>query len=93
MRLWVEDALEDGEKIPQPRSLAEVVADRAVRGERNAETVLVLIPLVRDVGRPKKANVSLDEGTLAAIDDEARARGLTRSAFIASAALEKIHKG
>src|SRR5262245_58674222 len=93
IRLWVEDALADGEKIPQPRSMAEVVADRETRNERNAGAVLVMVPLVRDVGRPKKANVSLDEGTLAAIDDEARAHGLTRSAFIASAALEKIRRG
>jgi Ribbon-helix-helix protein, copG family len=52
-----------------------------------------VIPLLHDpVGRVKKANVSLDAGTLAAIDNEARARGLTRSAFLASAALEKIHR-
>jgi len=31
--------------------------------------------------------------TLQAIDEEAAAHGLTRSAFIASAALEKIRRG
>jgi hypothetical protein len=45
------------------------------------------------------ATASLDAGTLAAIDDpstsaqEAAAHGLTRSAFIASAALEQIQRG
>jgi metal-responsive CopG/Arc/MetJ family transcriptional regulator len=37
-----------------------------------------------------KANLSLDAGLLAAIDDAAASRGLTRSAFLASAAREKI---
>ena len=93
VRLWVEDALEDGEEIPQPRSMASLAADREVRRALTAGAVLALIPLVRDVGRPAKANVSLDAGTLAAIDEEAKARGLTRSAYIASAALEKIRRG
>ena len=43
--------------------------------------------------RPAKANVSMDAGMLEAIDEEAAAHGLTRSAFIASAALERIRGG
>jgi metal-responsive CopG/Arc/MetJ family transcriptional regulator len=35
-------------------------------------------------------NLSLDAALLAAIDEAAKARGLTRSAFVASAAREKI---
>jgi len=38
------------------------------------------------------ANLSLDAGMLEAIDEAANARGLTRSAFIASAVREKIAK-
>jgi hypothetical protein len=45
-----------------------------------------LVPLVRETGRPAKANLSLDAGLLAAIDEAAAAPGLTRSAFLASAA-------
>jgi metal-responsive CopG/Arc/MetJ family transcriptional regulator len=37
-----------------------------------------------------RANLSLDAGLLDAIDDAAKAHGLTRSAFLASAAREKI---
>ena len=47
-------------------------------------------PVLVDSGRPVRANLSLDAGLLAAIDAEASRRGLTRSAFIASAAREKI---
>ena len=50
----------------------------------------VRLLIERDMGRPAKANLSLDVGLLAAIDEAAAARGLTRSAFLASAAREKI---
>ena len=51
------------------------------------------MPVVRDTGQSAKANVSMDVGTLQAIDEEAAAHGLTRSAFIAGGALEKIRRG
>jgi predicted RNase H-like HicB family nuclease len=93
VRLWIEDALGDGEKLPRPRSLKEMLADREIRRTLGTGAVLIMIPVVRDTGRPAKANVSMDAGTLQAIDEEAAAHGLTRSAFIASAALEKIRRG
>ena len=51
---------------------------------------MVIVPLIFDSGRPAKANLSLDSGLLQAIDEAAEARGLTRSAFIATAARQKI---
>jgi hypothetical protein len=48
---------------------------------------------VRDSERLAKASISVDAGTLAAIDEEAAAHGITRSAFITSAASEKIRRG
>jgi hypothetical protein len=51
---------------------------------------LAVVPLLIDSGRSVKANLSLDTGLLAAIDDAAAARGLTRSAFLSTAAREKI---
>jgi predicted RNase H-like HicB family nuclease len=93
VRLWVEDALEAGEKLPPSRSLMELLADRDVRRVLADGAALIMVPVVRDTGRPAKANVSMDAGTLQAIDEEAAAHGLTRSAFMASAALEKIRRG
>ena len=93
VRLWVDDALEDDEKLPRPRSLMELLADRQVRRAIAAGAALMMVPVVRNSGRPAKANISMDAGTLAAIDEEAAAHGITRSAFIASAALEKIRRG
>jgi predicted RNase H-like HicB family nuclease len=90
VRLWAEDALADGEKLPKPRSIEAVRADPEVAAALAHGAVLAIVPLVRDAGRPVKANLSLDAGLLAAIDEAAAARGLTRSAFLASAAREKI---
>ena len=42
---------------------------------------------------PLMANVTFDAGLLDTIDHEAMRRGLTRSAFLASAAREKIEAG
>jgi hypothetical protein len=47
-----------------------------------------MILLIRT--RRPLASISLDAGLLEAIDEEARRRGLTRSAFLASATIDKI---
>ena len=88
--LWVEDARADGEKIPKPRSAERLRADADVAAALAAGGILAYVPLVLDAGRPVKANLSLDAGLLEAIDEAAERRGLTRSAFLSSAAREKI---
>jgi predicted RNase H-like HicB family nuclease len=88
--LWVEDARADGEKIPKPRSAEKLRADPEVAAALARGGVFAYVPLVLDAGRPVKANLSLDAGLLDAIDEAAARRGLTRSAFLASAAREKI---
>jgi predicted RNase H-like HicB family nuclease len=81
-------AYKRGEQIelPAPSSIADVLAS----GEIGSGETAVLIPLVLDAGRTVRANLTFDAGLLAAIDDEANRRGLTRSAFLASAAREKL---
>jgi predicted RNase H-like HicB family nuclease len=88
--LWVEDARADGEKIPKPRSAERLRADPEVAAALAHGGILAYVPLVLDAGRPVKANLSLDAGLLDAIDEAAERRGLTRSAFLASAARAKI---
>lgn len=83
---WMEA---DGDDIPVPRSLDEIVADPLL-GEDREDAILVAIPLVRDLGSTTRINVSLDLGLLEAIDGEARQRGQTRSAFIASAVRKEL---
>ena len=78
-----------GTALPKPRGMVEIVRDKSV-GYDPASESLMLIPLLLDRARPVKANISLDAGILEAIDEEAARRGLTRSGFLASAALDKI---
>lgn len=72
--------------MPRPSTVAKVLAS----GEVAANEAVVLIPLLLDAGRKVRANLTLDAGLLEAIDDAAEHRGVTRSAFIADAAREKL---
>jgi predicted RNase H-like HicB family nuclease len=75
-----------GAVLPKASSLADVIAS----GEILAGESAVMIPLLLDSGRTVRANLTLDAGLLESIDAEAALRGVTRSAFVASAAREKI---
>ena len=88
VREWAEARAARSSALPAARTVAELVRTGEIdtAGGESA----VMIPLVVDSGRSIRANLSLDAGLLAAVDAEARRRGLTRSAFIASAAREKI---
>lgn len=78
-----------GRGLPEPRSVKAIVADPYAEYDPSKES-LVMVPLLLDRGRPVRANISLDAGLLETIDAEAKRRGLTRSAFLASAAIDKI---
>ena len=90
VRLWAEDARAEGEAMPRPRTIEAIRRDGEVAAALAKGAVLAVVPLLLDAGRPAKANLSVDAGLLEAIDEAAEAHGLTRSAFIASAAREKI---
>src|ERR1700730_1969231 len=72
------------------RVVQEVIRDKEAEFDPKSGEAIVLVPLILDQARPVKANISLDAGLLEAIDEEAARRGLTRSAFFTSAALDKI---
>jgi predicted RNase H-like HicB family nuclease len=75
-----------GFAIPPASALADIIAS----GEIGEGESAVMIPLLLDSGRTVRANLTLDAGLLELIDIEAKNRGITRSAFVASAAREKI---
>ena len=85
----VEGLVADGEPIPRPRSIEAIKADRDLADWRQGAD-FVLIPLLLDRGSSRRVNISLDRGLLEAIDDEARQRRMTRSAFLATAARHEI---
>jgi predicted RNase H-like HicB family nuclease len=73
-----------------PRDAAAIARDPSAEFNAAAGESFVMLPALYVTGVPTKANISLDKGQLAAIDAAAKARGLTRSTFIVSAAMEKI---
>ena len=85
----VEGLVDNGDVIPSPRSIDAIKADPELADWRR-DADLVLIPLLLDRGSSRRVNISLDRGLLEAIDDEARQRRMTRSAFLATAARREI---
>jgi predicted RNase H-like HicB family nuclease len=90
LRVWAELMEEDGEAMPTPRGTGELRDDADVIESASRGGAMILIPLLRNTGRTVRANISIDAGTLSAIDAAAKAQGLTRSAFLVSAARDKI---
>lgn len=90
LRLWVDAAADDGGAVILPRTLDQLRTDPAVLEALAQGQAAILVPLIQESGRSVRANISLDAGLLQSIDMAAKARGLTRSAFLASAAREKI---
>lgn len=83
----VEGMVEDGEAIPEPSSLDQVMADAA-----NLDAVAVLIPLKSQARKSVRLNITLPEEVLREIDAYAEAHGLTRSGFLAQAAKRQINE-
>ena len=78
---------EGSEPVP-PRGLETVreqVADDIANG-----AVLMMIPYVHDRKRVVRVNLSLEKGFLDTLDEAARMRGMTRSAFVQKAAEREI---
>ncbi len=78
---------EDGEPVP-PRGI-EAVREQ-VAGSIAEGAVLMMIPYVRDRKRVVRVNLSLEKGFLDTLDEAARMRGMTRSAFVQKAAAREI---
>lgn len=83
----VEGMLEDGEAIPEPSSLTDIMADT-----QNRDGVAVLVALKAE---PKtvRVNITLPDDTLREIDRYASDHGFTRSGLLAAAARKAIREG
>ncbi len=86
LELWFEDA------TPVTPRGAEAIA-AAVADDLAAGAFLIAVPLVQPSTRPRRVNISLDAGTLEAIDAAADGLGLTRSGFLTMAAMNEIRGG
>lgn len=79
-----------GKDVPNARDVEAVLHDKDIKAAVKTGALLFAVPLLADAGRTVRINVSLDKALVDQIDEAAEARGLTRSAFIAQAAREKI---
>jgi len=87
----VEGMIEDGEDIPAPSSFDVIKTDKdAWWMEDLSEATIVRIPLIVNIDPPKRVNLSINSSLLNAIDQAAKEQGMTRSAFMASAALQRL---
>ena len=78
---------EDG--VPVPSRGLEAVRQQAA--ENIAEgAILMMIPFVRNEKRVVRVNLSLEKEFLDTLDEAARMRGMTRSAFVRKAAEREI---
>lgn len=90
LRQHVEAVESAGRRGPSARSTDDVIRDEDVAAAVEAGAVLFAVPLLADAGRTVRINISLDKALVDQIDAAATKRGLTRSAFLAQAAREKI---
>jgi len=74
LRDYVLEMEADGLAIAEPTPPEAVIVPEG--------SSLVLVPLIRLTGRTVRANLTLDEGVAAFIDEEAKRRNMTRVSFI-----------
>lgn len=80
----------ESETLPEPSAIDAVVAREDVRRDLAEGAFLIRVPLIETDSRVVRANLTFEAGMLRAIDEAAAKRGLTRSAFLASAARKEI---
>lgn len=90
LREWAVDHLDENEELPRARTIGELRHDPSLTDDFTSDTIVLSLPVYLDGGRPTRVNVSMEAWLVAEIDEAARRRGLTRSAFLASAARDKI---
>lgn len=83
LELHVEGMLEEGIGMPNPSSLDMVMADT-----HNKKAVAFLVEVKARREKAVRVNVTFPESVLNRIDVKAKAKSLTRSAYLQEAALE-----
>jgi predicted RNase H-like HicB family nuclease len=80
LALHIEGMVEDGEAVPEPSALEEVMSD-----PDNRSGVAILVAVKNDQPKAVRVNVTLPEDVLEQIDRYAEAHGYTRSGLLAQA--------
>jgi len=86
LSLHIQGMLEDGDQLPVPSSLEDIMSDSDF-----ADAIAYLVVSVPDAKpRTVRVNVTLPEMTLKQIDAAAKKRGMSRSSFLVHAAQNAI---
>ena len=86
LALHIQGMLEDGEQLPAPSKLEEIMADSDF-----ADAAAFLVVGVPDAKpRTIRVNITVPEMTLKQIDTAAKKRGMSRSSFLVHAAQNAI---
>jgi predicted RNase H-like HicB family nuclease len=83
----IEGLMADGEAIPDPANLEDIMADRD-----NRKAVAILVPIKTETPRAVRVNVTLPEDILQQIDRYAETHGLSRSSFLTKAAKAEMKR-
>lgn len=86
----IDDYFADGHTYPRPTGLEairEQVAEDLAEG-----AFLVQVPVIRRITKNVRANISMEQGLLEAIDAAAERLQMNRSAFLAQAARNEINR-
>lgn len=90
----VPNAIEALSLFFEDQEIVEARGIEAVRKEAAEDlangSVLMMIPYIPDLRRVVRVNLSLQQGLLSTLDEAARTRGMTRSAFVSNAVTREI---
>lgn len=87
LSLHIEGMIEDGDSIPEPTSLEDVM-----NSPENRDGVAILVKAPGTERRSVRVNVTFPEDMLEQIDVFAQGAGYTRSGFLARAARHEIER-
>ena len=83
LSLHVAGMREDGEAIPEPSTLDDLLGDPAMKG------AVAFLTGLREPEKTVRINITARKSQIAEIDRRARAKGLTRSSYIVLSALKE----
>ena len=87
LALHVKGMMEDGDELPAPSKLEDIMADAVY-----ADAVAYLVVSIPDTKpRTVRVNITVPEMTLKQIDAAAKKRGMSRSSFLVHLAQNAIH--
>ena len=86
LSLHLKGMLEDGEDIPAPSKLEDIMADP----DYSDAVAILLVAVSEEKSRTVRVNITVPEDMLRKIDAVAKKRGMSRSSFLVHAAQNAI---